>query len=550
MQHGRTWLFAGLAWGLLPAVALAGPYVDWFDDGTVLLKLGPTYDDAVIQTDADSLGSLFSGPDAKPFEGQTITILAHDEGVKGPMSGPLLAFAPVFEELSGATVEMELVPISDLYATMMLDFEQGTNKYDAIVVPAYFYGDLIAGERIVPVGELMASGRFPTWSYESMPAALRNLYSWEGTGYGVLSDADGQVLYYRRDVLNDPDWQAQFEAEVGHPLPVPPTTWQQLLEIAQFFDGKNWDSNDANPDDAIVLHLKTGEQGHYHFQSLAASFAIAPGDGVDQYRNVFWFDPTDMTPLIDSPGHVGALEFLQELHELGPIEQIGWRLPDAWAYFLRGKALMMFTWGDLGALCQDTTVSLVKGSCGVAPLPTSDRYYDREAGTWVEADQPRLVGNTTGGSWHGVVAAQSDAQEAAYAFLSLMAIEPVSMWNVTHGWTGIDPGFSFQFPPPDGTASLAEYVKAGWNRVDATEYLTAFHATFTAPTMLDYLRIQGTPEYWSVLDREVAAALGGRKTAEAALTATAEAWEGITDRLGREQQLQAYRAAIGYQNPM
>jgi len=68
--------------------------------------------------------------------------------------------------------------------------------------------------------------------------------------------------------------------------------------------------------------------------------------------------------------------------------------------------------------------------------------------------------------------------------------------------------------------------------------------------MLDYLRIRGTPEYWSVLDGELAAALGGRKSAEQALDDVAAVWEDITDRLGREQQLEAYQAAIGYEGSM
>ena len=110
-----------------------------------------------------------------------------------------------------------------------------------------------------------------------MPPALRSLHSWDGVGYGVLNDADGQVLYYRRDVLNDPANQAAFKAAVGYDLPVPPRTWQQVLDIARFFDGKNWDHHDSQPDSGMVLHLKPGEQGFYHFQSLSASFAVQPG---------------------------------------------------------------------------------------------------------------------------------------------------------------------------------------------------------------------------------------------------------------------------------
>ena len=97
----------------------------------------------------------------------------------------------------------------------MLDLGQGRGSYDAAVVAAYFYGDLIAGDHMAPVDPLLASGRFPRWSYDAMPPALRSLYSWDGVGYGVLNDADGQVLYYRRDVLSDPANQAAFKAGAG-----------------------------------------------------------------------------------------------------------------------------------------------------------------------------------------------------------------------------------------------------------------------------------------------------------------------------------------------
>ena len=121
---------------------------------------------------------------------------------------------------------------------MMLDLRQGTGLYDAIIVGAFFYGDLVAGDFMLPIEEYMESGEHPQWTYDSMPESLKTLHTWGDTAYGVLNDADGQVLYYRRDVLNDPEHQAAFKAEKGYDMPVPPQTWQQLLDISQFFNGK------------------------------------------------------------------------------------------------------------------------------------------------------------------------------------------------------------------------------------------------------------------------------------------------------------------------
>ncbi len=546
MRSLRTWLAGAAITALLAGSAVAGQYVEWRDDGSVLLKLGPDYDNAVIETSREELGALF-GPDQKPFEGVNITILTLDSGPKGGISGPIMALRPVWEELSGGKLDVALVPITDLYAKMMLDLRQGTGLYDAVVVAAFFYGDLISGNYILPIDDYMASGDFPKWTYDSMPDSLRTLYTWKGVGYGTLNDADGQVLYYRRDLLNDPKWQAAFKKEVGYDMPVPPRTWQQLLDIARFFNGKNFDANDPEPDSGIVLHLKVGEQGLYHFQSLSAPFAITPGEKLDRYHRVYWFDPTDMKPLINSPGHVAALEFLQELAKTGPSAQVGWSLGEAWDYFLRGKSVFVFSWGDVGSLCQDTSRSKIQGNCAASVLPGSDKYWDMEKQQWVETDDPQPVGNTTGGSWHGVISAFSSNPEAAYSFLSLMAIKPVSIWNANNGWTGVDPGFKYQFLEPVGEAKLEDYVKAGWDPNDVQDYLKAYYDNFTAETMLPYLRIEGTPEYWDIMDKNLSAAMSGEKTAKEALDDTAKVWEEITDRLGRDRILKQYQEAIGFE---
>ena len=544
----RLWqgLLLGAAGALVATAAAAQEHVRWNDDGTVDLMLGPDYDDAVITATQEELGTLF-GPDEKPFEGANITVLTLDSGPKGGISGPIHAFRPVWEELTGGTLDIALTPITDLYAKMRLDLRQGPGLYDAMIVGALFSGDLVAGDYMIPIDDYLASDEFPKWSYDVMPPSLWNLHHWGDVGYGVLNDADGQVLYYRRDVLNDPEWQAQFKEATGHDMVVPPKTWQQLLEISQFFAGKNWDENDPEPDHGTVLHLKVGEQGHYHFQSLSAPFAITPGDQVDQFHNVYWFDPTDMKPLINSPGHVRALEFLQELHKTGPAAQVGWSLGEAWDYFLRGKSVFVFSWGDVGALCQDTARSKIQGVCASAVLPSSTEYWDHENQAWVQNDNPQLVGNTTGGSWHGVVSAFSENPDAAYSFLSLMAIKPVSMWLATYGWDGVDPGYSYQMLEPVGEAKLEDYLKAGWNEADVKDYLTAYHDNFNAPTMLTYLRIEGAPEYWDIMDKNLSAAMAGQKTAQQALDDTAAAWEQITDRLGRDKILQQYQEAIGYE---
>jgi multiple sugar transport system substrate-binding protein len=528
--------------------ASAEGQVKWNDDDTVTIQFGEEYDNQAITIPRAQIGTVF-GPDQKPYEGVTINVTVNSGGPRGVISGPMFTFRPIWEELSGGKLNIVELPFGEHYTKMMLDLRNGTGQYDAFMVGAFWYGDIAPAGYAFQIDDMMASGEYPQWTYDAMSPASKRLHQWDGKSYGVLNDADAQVLYYRKSVLENPEHQAAFKSEYGYDMPVPPKTWQQLLDIAKFFNGKNWDSNDPDPDNGVVLHLKVGEQGHYHFQTLSAPFAMTPGDKLDRYHNVYWFDPTDMKPLMNSPGHVKALEFLQELHKTGPAAEVGWSLGEAWDYFLRGKAVFAYSWGDLGALCQDETRSKVQGDCAVAMIPSSTEYYDHETKQFVKTDNPRPIGNTVGGSWHGVISNFSANPEAAYSFLSLMAMEPISKMMAMYGWDGVDPGYSYQFLEEDGgTAKLEDYVKAGWNADDAKDYTHAYRQTFYEPVSLTYLRIPGTFEYWDILDKNLSATMSGSKTAQQALDDTAAAWEQVTDRIGRDKQLTDYKAAIGYQD--
>ena len=297
----------------------------------------------------------------------------------------------------------------------------------------------------------------------------------------------------------------------------------------------------------MVLHLKQGEQAHFHFQALAASFAIPPGADGEQARGQFWFDPETMRPLINGPGQVAALELLAQLNELGPTEQIGWRLPQAWEYYLRGKALMMFSFGDLGALVPGQRRLAVKGECGAAVLPGSTRAWDGGQECLGRASPTRSRSATRsaapGTAWSR---SRPRTPKAAYALLSLMAIPPVSSWNAEHGWTGVNPGFAYQLLPPEGTGAPRR-LHQGRLGPDRRRGLSArLPATFNAPTMLPYLRIRGTPEYWSRPRHRSspppwAAARRPRKPS----TPPPPPGRRSPTASGRQQQLDAYRSAIG-----
>jgi len=518
-------------------------YLKWYDDGSVDLI---TFEDQeIIHLSKEQLGTMF-GPGEQPFAGKEIAITVNNSGPKGGISGPLYRIRPAWEELTGAKLNIAEMPLAEQLNKTINDLRLGGGQFDGFIEGAWYMGEYITPGYIIPVDKYIADKRFPQWDPNWLPPSLANIYTWQGKWYATLNDSDGQVLYWRNDILSDPAWQAKYKAETGKAMPFPVQTWQDVVDIAQFFNGKNWDSNDPDPDSGVVMHFRVNEQGMFHFMSLSAAFTVMGGNKVDRGTNNYWFDPETMEPLINQPGHVRALEVLYELSQSGPAAQSAWDLGTAWDWFLRGKAIFVFSWGDVGSLVQDTSRSKIKGKMGASILPGTYEVYDMNKNRWVKLDKSNVVGNTTGGSWQGVISSRSENPETVYSLYALMATEPVSLWNVNRGWTGVDPGVKIHFLPPDGTASLQGFLDAGWNESDLKFYLQAYHDNFFAEIMHPYLRINGAEEYWRALDQNLSETMIGRLQPKEALDRTAKEWDAITDRRGRQDQLKQYQQSIGY----
>jgi len=444
-----------------------------------------------------------------------------------------------------AKLDIVEMPLAEQLQKTINDLRLGGGQYDGFVEGAWYMGEYVTPGFIIPLDKYVENPDYPYWNPDWLPQSLKNIYTWGGKWYAVPNDSDGQVLYWRNDILSDPKWQKKYKEETGKDMPFPVKTWDDVMAIAKFFNGKNWDNNDPDPDNGIVMHFKVNAQGMFHYMSLSAPYVVMPRDKVDK-STVYWFDPDTMKPLINSPGHVKALDVLYRLQKYGPPAQASWDLGTAWDWFLRGKAIFVFSWGDVGELVQDTKRSKIKGKLGASILPGTYDVYDLDTNSWVHLDKPNVVGNTTGGSWQGVVSVKSKNPDVVYCLFALMATKPFHIWNVNRGWTGVDPGWATDFLPPDGTADLKGYLDAEWNESDLKFFLKAYHDNFFAKHMLPYLRINGTDEYWRTLDQNLNACMIGKITPQEALDRTAKEWDEITDRRGREAQLKQYQEAIGY----
>jgi multiple sugar transport system substrate-binding protein len=511
----------------------------------------PTTNDEEARTAQAAFDKADKGNPDPAWKGQSFTIGVYSAGQRGAISGPLYFWRNKFEELTGATYDIVEIPFEELREKVFTDLQTGTGRYDVITNCSNYYGDYIANDWILPIDKYFNDPRMPKWDRASIAPAVANLYKWGDHWYGANNDHDAQILYYRKDIINDSKWQAAFKRERGHDMPIKMDTWDDVLEICQFFNGKDW-NGDGKQDHGITLHLKVGGQGFFHFMALSAPYVVIPFPGtpatkVDRYHNVYWFDPVTMEPLINSPGHVAALEMLIKLSKTGTPAMWGWSLGEAWADFLSGKAVMTFSWGDVGALAEDPTQSVVMGKVGARGIPGTKFPYDMQQKKFLRLSKPNMVGNQVGCSWHPVLSKFAKNPDLAYYFMAWQATPQINHWNVEYGWTGLNPGTSYDWLQPLGKATIKDYENAGWNAEDAKGYVDAYAANFFKyPIFQNYMRIPGTPEMEEIWDVHLSEAITGQMSPKQALDRTHEDWKRIVADEGKDRLLKLYQESIGY----
>mgnify|MGYP005846387833 CR=1 FL=1 len=462
----------------------------------------------------------------QPFAGQTVVVVTQTGRSIG---GPVEDHAPEWEALTGGRVELQQFAFGELFEKMITAFETGSIDYDVLIFPADWAGDFMAPGYLESIPQDILDKI--DWE-DVIPLYRERIVSWGDTVYALPYDGDAHMMYYRKDLVDNPEYGAEFEAQYGYPLGEP-TTWSQYRDIAEFFNGREVETaGEVAPIYGVLEAQRRNAQSYWVYLSRAAGYGKIPGNPC------FFFSCEDMTPQVNNPGWVQALEDYVDIAQFGPPEMINYDVADTRIHFPAGMSVLNIDWGDVGPISIDPTRSVVQGDVGFGVLPGGDRYWDYEQGVWVE--EANTAPFIAFGGWIIGVAAGSDVKEAALDFAAFMAApEMVKMLAVTPD-TGINPARFSQFE------DLQLWIDAGFDEESAEDYLDAVLNTINHPNATLDLRIVGSAEYLQTLDVEISRAVAGEISAQEALDNVANAWNEITDRLGRESQLAQYRAAVGW----
>lgn len=465
---------------------------------------------------------------AAQFDGVTLNVLTFT----GPqIAEPLQRRAPDFTKMTGAKINVITVPFSDLYQKMLTDFATGTNSYDAMVFDPQWMVDFIEPGYLETLTDKVKSDAQIDWN--GIAPFFRDFSAtYKGNVYTIPLDGDFQMVYYRSDLLEKYGLK-------------PPVTWDDYLNIAKTLNGKDF-MGDGKPGYGSCIAKKRNAQSYWMVTSVAAGFIQTQGTSQGAF-----FDADTMKPLVNNDAFKKALAVYKETTKYGPPDEINLDVGDTRGLFSAGRCALSIDWGDIGTLAIDKTISKVEDKVGAVILPGTKEVLDRKTGKLAACDSKNCPYAVNGinhapfaayGGWSGAInAAKPQKQkDAAYAFLSYMSAPAQSNVDVTIGATGFNPYRTSHF------TDFSNWQKAGMSKQAADLYLGAIKASLDSPNMVLDLRIPQNQRYQQiVLDTAIARMLAGERTIDQTAADIEQGWEEITNELGHDAQLAAYRNSLG-----
>lgn len=458
---------------------------------------------------------------AKNYRGVTLDVLTLATPVLGE---PVVQHAREFEKLTGARINVTRVPFSELYQETLLGLRQ--NKYDALTFGSMWIADM------VPFLEPLPARMLESVQYLDVLPHYKRVASWGDTAYMVPIDGDRHYLQYRRDLLENPNYRAQFKRATGKELQVP-KTWPELQEIARFFQGRKL------PDGSLISGLaevtvNDALLGNY-FIKRAAPYAKHPA-----VKGGFYFDLKTMEPLINTPGWVEALKDFVAAQDLHPKGGQSMSFFDTISAFGRGNVVFTDSWDDPFIEAMEPGNPL-RDKVATALSPGSRKVWNRKTGKWDAFPSVNYAPYIVYG-WTGGVAKSSRHKEAAFDFLGFYANRRNHQADLHVGRFGMNP-----FRGSD--LDVQQWVDgADWDPAVARSYVDTLQAQSKSRNRVLDLRIIRGQEYVHLLAIGVYRAITGRDTPQVALDGVAARWRELTQRIGVDRQRAAYAHVVRFED--
>ncbi|MGC1449653.1 MAG: extracellular solute-binding protein [Candidatus Sulfotelmatobacter sp.] len=292
-------------------------------------------------------------------QGQPVTIrLAGDEWFLDSLTNSQVI--PVFEKQSG--IHVEVLHKND--RTIMNDLDRGVQPGDAgldlVVMRHRFLGALVQKSQVRPIDSFLADSSLHGADFvpqeQLFPNWWRELSSYGNHIYGYPFIALTTFVCYRKDLLEDPANQRNFKARYHRELK-PPSTWQEYLQLAEFF---------TRPEEHFYGTYIQGKQGlalWYEWLNLIYSFG---GNILDTQHGWEYGDI-----VVNSPQNVVATEQYIKQIASSPPDTLNFGWGEAQSALQQGHTFIGLLWSDQAPYLEDPAVSKVAGKIGYSLIPSN-----------------------------------------------------------------------------------------------------------------------------------------------------------------------------------
>lgn len=432
---------------------------------------------------------------AKQYSGITLNVF-YEAGLQ-PLD-PKNFTGPMWEELTGIKINVIESPISEMFTKTIQAHRAGSGAYDVLNVIPSQMPDMVQAGAIIQLDELVEKYGFADELQKIAPVYRDNQMKVDGKIYGFPDDGDVLIMYYRKDLFEDPENMQEFKAKHGYDL-APPKTWKEFSEIGQFLTDK------FAPEiyGAGTLHAPGNAQ--FLFQER---FRVEGGK---------FFDADTMKATVNSDVGVKVFTDMVANTKFMPPGVEQWGFIEPFNGFLAGNLAMTVSWPPVGRWA----AGYGKGTEALNWIPET-KVADKIGYALPPGGRPQLAAG-----FSLAVASGSKHQEAAYLFIQWMNSEEISLKRVQLPYALRDPFRASHFE--------SEEYRNRWP--NATEYLDTLK--MGAETGLLDLSLIQIDRYEEGL-RQSLSRLWAGEDPKTILDDLAAQWDALTERIGVDKQKAVY----------
>jgi ABC-type glycerol-3-phosphate transport system substrate-binding protein len=304
-----------------------------------------------------------------------------------PSTEAFQKMTPEFTGLTGIKVKWDVMEETYLKNKQLMDFTGNSRLYDVLMVDGFWMSEYAPKKVVVPLKPYLQNQATPGWfDYRDIVPAYRNgIGAYHGEIYGIPTAGETRFVGYRKDLFQKYGKQ-------------PPKTMDEMLELAEFFNGR----------EPGLYGIAMRAQRGIHFASGWMTVMYNFGGG--------FLDQKTWKATMTAPGTVQSLKYYTELLKYAPPDVGTYTHEEAVSAFMAGKTAMWFDATALVPWITDPKKSTVWNRVGFVPPP---RGPAGDAGV--------LAG------WNMSIAAGSQNKEAAWAFITFMTSRLKGPEYVLHG---------------------------------------------------------------------------------------------------------------------